>query len=797
MKRYFNSLFEFSRSFLLSMVHTLLLLPVLYLFLEINDLPGFYSYALFFIVTQIVASLFKKRWLYFLVQFGAVIFFLYRSFPPSGEQVKFTEWLSVMWQYGIEEWSALFTESSGNIPVFLTSVALLLLITLLTYTVVYQKLATLSFLVGMSYLLILFAFTDNDIWNYAIAVVGFGLLLIGLVHIDYQSNKIHFFKTTVFTTVLTSMLIGVAYWSTERLRPVQEWIETSSAGYQSALEERGFFDWIRSQSPQSRYRQIGMDTDDRQLGGPLQNDFTPLFKAYTEEPHYWKVLHRLDYTGSGWTNPALEVNNNPVASPYTPAFSDHLVYKETPEETTGSQESVTLSWNDPLTYIAYPYGWKRLEVTDEPGDFNMIPSYMSGYHSVLNNEQDVSSYTIDYNATFPDQLDEELLKQDDGWREEYTSAIDSSEVDSELSIVDKMNFAIPELVQLPPSLPQRVRDLAAQLTEGLDSEYEMVRAIESYLKSEGDYRYSLRDARETPEGADYVDHFLFETLVGYCDNFSTAMTVMLRSVGIPARWTKGFSQGTEQTDIEGNTYYQITNANAHSWVEVYFPSTGWVPFDPSPSFANPITTTDTDVLSENAGYDAEESDVMIQDEAPETEETTEQAPEPEEEETETAEPSEDDTAQQEMAEESPATDPTTDSAENTSDWLFVLGTAILISLLAALYFFSIHLKIAVWILEKLIQNNKLTMLHACRWTMNLFQSKKKKSASQTFESYFENWDNLTASESHILNSFTDLLNQIFYSPEVSKKTLSSEQQKILIETLQVFKTLPKHWKLKK
>ena len=167
----------------------------------------------------------------------------------------------------------------------------------------------------------------------------------------------------------------------------------------------------------------------------------------------------------------------------------------------------------------------------------------------------------------------------------------------------------PDDLQLPSSLPQRVTDLALELTKDLESEYEMVRAIEAYLKNDGGYRYSLQEASQTPEGKDYVDQFLFETMVGYCDNFSTAMTVMLRSIDIPARWTKGFSPGSEQTDADGQTYYQITNANAHSWVEVYFPSTGWVPFDPSPSFSSPLSRAEEDTTSRSGDSSFNENDI--------------------------------------------------------------------------------------------------------------------------------------------------------------------------------------------
>ena len=86
---------------------------------------------------------------------------------------------------------------------------------------------------------------------------------------------------------------------------------------------------------------------------------------------------------------------------------------------------------------------------------------------------------------------------------------------------------------------------------------------------------------------DYVDQFIFETKRGYCDNFSTAMVVMLRTIDIPARWVKGFTFGEVIEQNEGNLYTQVLNKNAHSWVEVYFPGVGWVPFEPTQSFVNP------------------------------------------------------------------------------------------------------------------------------------------------------------------------------------------------------------------
>lgn len=92
---------------------------------------------------------------------------------------------------------------------------------------------------------------------------------------------------------------------------------------------------------------------------------------------------------------------------------------------------------------------------------------------------------------------------------------------------------------------------------------------------------------------DYVDQFLFDTKKGYCDNFSTSMVVMLRSLGIPARWVKGYTSGQFVGEsADGKKMYTITNNNAHSWVEVYFSGIGWVPFEPTQGFSNPYSFTE-------------------------------------------------------------------------------------------------------------------------------------------------------------------------------------------------------------
>jgi hypothetical protein len=76
-----------------------------------------------------------------------------------------------------------------------------------------------------------------------------------------------------------------------------------------------------------------------------------------------------------------------------------------------------------------------------------------------------------------------------------------------------------------------------------------------------------------------MDDFLFKARSGYCEHFATAMTLMLRAVGVPARMVSGFAGG-EWNEYGG--FYLVREQDAHTWVEVYFPKSGWAPFDPTP-----------------------------------------------------------------------------------------------------------------------------------------------------------------------------------------------------------------------
>jgi protein-glutamine gamma-glutamyltransferase len=127
-----------------------------------------------------------------------------------------------------------------------------------------------------------------------------------------------------------------------------------------------------------------------------------------------------------------------------------------------------------------------------------------------------------------------------------------------------------------PRVDPRVVTLARDITASAGSNYARAAAIESYLKTRFGYTLELPGVR----APDPLAYFLFERRKGHCEYFASSMTIMLRTLGIPARLVNGF-RGGEYNNLTGS--YIVREKDAHSWVEVYFPEFGWVGFDPTPA----------------------------------------------------------------------------------------------------------------------------------------------------------------------------------------------------------------------
>ena len=313
-------------------------------------------------------------------------------------------------------------------------------------------------------------------------------------------------------------------------------------------------------SKEQKVSTIGYGLDDSRLGGPFKADPTIVFTARTQNKHYWRVETKDFYTGKGWG-----ISENPKKISFKNK-NDVVSWYEQNTKMKTTEATITMQKSYP--HLTYPAGLVSVEASSDVS-YSVDPFSEKIYTMNEDSSTTLHSYKVTYEIP---EFSIENLK-----------AVKTNE-DQETN-----PYFMTKYTQLPESLPQRVKDLAVNLTNDKDNRYDKVLAIENYF-TDNSFTYESTNVLFPAKSQDYVDQFLFDTKSGYCNNFSTSMIVLLRSAGIPARWVKGYTEGTLDNTLasaEGADVYTITNDNAHSWVEVYFPGYGWIPFEPTKGFTNP------------------------------------------------------------------------------------------------------------------------------------------------------------------------------------------------------------------
>ena len=245
------------------------------------------------------------------------------------------------------------------------------------------------------------------------------------------------------------------------------------------------------------------------------------------------------YDGAGWENPpALE--RQPVD-----ANSDWLG-----EGWMGRRELVQRITTSAPTALLYAAGEAKAVLTD----YNFQARSPDDLVALWVQSAPVSRY--DVVSSIP-AVSEQTLQNTPGWSE-------SRPLPPDLAVH----------LALPPTVTERTRQLAAELAAGRTSSYAIAAAIEGYLRS---FPYDL-DVPGPPEGVDVADFFLFDLTRGYCDYYATAFVTLARLNGLPARFATGYISAFWDWQEQEWT---ITEAEAHSWPEVYFPDLGWIPFEPT------------------------------------------------------------------------------------------------------------------------------------------------------------------------------------------------------------------------
>ncbi len=291
------------------------------------------------------------------------------------------------------------------------------------------------------------------------------------------------------------------------------------------------------------------------LGGATNLSNTPILEVQAAESHYWRAVAYDRYTGSGWFNTDdLEVTLQPndarlVAVPYAAQreITQTLRMLEPGEDIvffTGELLRNNLFVRVRLSAVPIAEGQPSSGRESQGAAVSMVQS--------LNSLRRNQSYTVVslVSASTTQQLRNAGTDYPDWVRDRY--------------------------LQLPRTVTEQMRSLAREITRDATTPYDQAIAIQQYLRGITYDQY----INAPPAGRDVVDWFLFENRRGYCDYYASAMAVMCRILGIPARISQGYTSGEYNST---SRTYLVRQVNAHAWSEVYFPGYGWIEFEPTPS----------------------------------------------------------------------------------------------------------------------------------------------------------------------------------------------------------------------
>jgi transglutaminase-like putative cysteine protease len=341
---------------------------------------------------------------------------------------------------------------------------------------------------------------------------------------------------------------------------------------------RGYSESVGSGSGFGRMQKVGYGNNDEVLGGAFIQDDALVFEAKSDERHYWRGNSKDEYTGRGWKN---SINDEEIVHPAEIGQTIDM----------NSSSFISDQVESDIIHSEVYFVERKYSTIFYPGDLLSVDVFPKSEIAIV--DMISGNIRMQKDENTPIKLREYSVESK--YPRYSTVALKEATMDG---VPQELR---ERYTQLPETLPERVGQLAREITEEQASPYDKVRQIEGFFRNNG-YQYDTEDVPIPSKDEDYVDQFLFETQRGYCDNFSSSMVVMLRTLDIPARWVKGFTSG-DIISRDGDRFNtEVRNKNAHSWVEVYFPEIGWVPFEPTRTFYNPYTF-ERDDLEESESND--------------------------------------------------------------------------------------------------------------------------------------------------------------------------------------------------
>ncbi|MED4203894.1 DUF3488 and DUF4129 domain-containing transglutaminase family protein [Neobacillus mesonae] len=513
-----------------------------------------------FLLLSLALSFLKMKWIWqFIIKTVYILYFIHR-FYYEGSFFQF-RWLKLFTADFIHNIGLMFARNwnglSNEFRTFLLFILLWLMVYLIHYWLLRQQQIFIFFFMTLIYITVLDTFTAYEAKFAIVRTIAAGFTVMGIltfyrmIHrekVTSSPGSMKKWMVPLLGMIGISVLVGAVAPKAAPFWP--DPVPYLKAAKEGAGEGRG-----------NGASRIGYGTNDDRLGGPFIGDNSTVFTAEAAGKNYWKVETKDVYTGKGW----IPYGSTPIdfrVGDLVPVYSIPSTVEKI------SETARIFPINNKNPFIVYPAGVQKI--------LNIAPH--NPYDNLLRMDTtmerigsfETNEYTIDFDI--PKYKIEDLRK--------------TNEFDA-----DGINQAFYQnYTRLPKDLPERIKQLTEEITAEKTNWFDKAKAVEAYF-SRSEYSYDQKNVALPGPNDDYVDQFLFETKRGYCDNFSSSMAVMLRTIGIPTRWVKGFTGGDflEYSQVEETKrIYKITNNNAHSWVEVFLPNQGWVPFEPTKGYTNDI-----------------------------------------------------------------------------------------------------------------------------------------------------------------------------------------------------------------
>lgn len=447
-------------------------------------------------------------------------------------------------------------------------VFIILLTIVLFYLMIAKHYAVFTMAAGVVYLSFMWFFGYDEAFSFLQWYIFICFAAYGFIHFDrlesgWKLKQDKYSKIIgLIWGVSIAVMLGLVYLFLQilpnKIEPVSiQWLNDNVFSMFYGYGNRGTYGSL-DLSDRLSISNVGFSGGDSKLGGSVKMSNKLLLKVKVDgsiiPPIYLRGAVKDYYSGTMWTVSSETRMNIPVNDWTNAGLSKYM---------TGDDSLVKDFKEESIT--VYPQSINNLILFNlwEPDSVKISGSFYAydsnGQLSMSNANGSVKEYTV--TSKIPQVYSDELEKP---------KAVSSPDT-------------LKSYLELPDSLPQRVKDLTHSITDKYNTDYEKAEAIQSYLRST--YPYTLQTS-ELPNGRDFVDYFLFDEKKGYCTYYATAMAVMCRIAGIPTRYVEGLILTSADRD-SATGLYNGYSSRAHAWVELYFNGYGWVQFEPTSSYVAP------------------------------------------------------------------------------------------------------------------------------------------------------------------------------------------------------------------